>query len=386
MATFDTLIDDLASRYGLGANARSLIKEVLALIANSSGGLGGFLDKFKSAGLTSEVASWLGHADAAPIAAGQVERALGATALGGIAARLGLAQGVVSTALGYALPKIVGLLTPGGTVPAGVPAEVTGFLSQPRAAAATEQVAPRRLDVYPASAQKESGVRRWLWPALAALVVVGLLSYFWPTLNRMPSAPPVAKAPEPATPAPSTVAQAPPPAPSPAAQAPSPPPSAPTATQTRVPAPSTEAQATAAPSAPAPPAEAQATAPQASPPPAAQGPAARTSPPSAGQAPATPAPAAVATAEPTAPASAATPTRFALSNDNGVVHASGSVRDEDAKTSILDALNAVFGADKVKSAISIDQSAAAAPWLGNFRAASKRSKARTSPQSSRAIR
>ena len=369
MATFDTLIDDLASRYGLGANARSLIKEVLAMIANSSGGLGGFLDKFKSAGLTSEVASWLGHADAAPIAAGQVERALGATALGGIAARLGLAQGVVSTALGYALPKIVGLLTPGGTVPAGVPAEVTGFLSQPRAAAATEQVAPRRLDVYPASAQKESGVRRWLWPALAALVVVGLLSYFWPTLNRMPSAPPVAKAPEPATPAPSTVAQAPPPAPSPAAQAPSPPPSAPTATQTPAPAPSTEAQATAAPPAPAPPAEAQATAPQASPPPAAQGPAAPTSPPSSGQPPATPAPAAVATAEPTAPASAATPTRFALSNDNGVVHASGSVRDEDAKTSILNALNAVFGADKVKSAISIDQSAAAAPWLGNFRAA-----------------
>jgi OOP family OmpA-OmpF porin len=45
------------------------------------------------------------------------------------------------------------------------------------------------------------------------------------------------------------------------------------------------------------------------------------------------------------------------------------VRDEDAKTSIVDALNAVFGADKVKSSISIDQSAAAASWLGNIRAA-----------------
>ena len=152
MATFDTLIDDLASRYGLGANARSLIKEVLAMISGSPGGLGGFLDKFKSAGLTSEVASWLGRPDASPLAAGQVERALGATALGAIASRLGLAQGAASTALGYALPKIVGLLTPGGVVPAGVPAEVTTFLSQPpRAAAATEQVAPRRLDVYPAS-------------------------------------------------------------------------------------------------------------------------------------------------------------------------------------------------------------------------------------------
>jgi outer membrane protein OmpA-like peptidoglycan-associated protein/uncharacterized protein YidB (DUF937 family) len=376
MATFDTLIDDLASRFGLGANARSLVREVLTMISTSSGGLGGFLDRFKSAGMSSEVTSWLGHPDASPIAAGQVERALGATALGWIASRLGLAQSAVSTALGYALPKIVGLLTPGGAVPAGVPAEVAAFLSQPpRAAAATEQVAPRRVDVYPPSTQDESGIRRWLWPALAALVVVALLSYFWSTLNRMPSAPPVAKAPEPATPAPSTVAEAPapPPAASPTAQAPAPAPQP--AAQAPSPPPPTEAQALAPPppapapppAAPAPSTEAKATAPQPSPPAAAQAPA-PTSPPATGQAPTTPAQA-VATAEPTTPASAATPTRLALSNDNGVVQASGSVRDEDAKTSIVDALNAVFGADKVKSSISIDQSAAAASWLGNIRAA-----------------
>ena len=376
MATFDNLIDELASRFGLGVNARTLIKEVLTMISTSPGGMSGFLDKLKSGGLTSEVASWLGRPDAAPIAAAQVERALGATALGGIASRVGLAQSAVSTALGYALPKIVGLLTPGGAVPAGVPAEVAAFLSQPpRAAAATEQVAPRRVDVYPASPQDESGIRRWLWPALAALVVVALLSYFWSTLNRMPSAPPVAKAPEPATPAPSTVAQAPaqPPAASPTAQAPVPAPQP--AAQAPSPPPPTEAQAPASPPpapapsppAPAPSTEAQATAPQPSPPPAAQAPA-PTSPPATGQAPATPAPAAVATAEPTAPASAATPTRLALSNDNGGVQASGSVRDDDAKSSIVNALNAVFGADKVKSAISIDPSATAASWLGNLRA------------------
>jgi uncharacterized protein YidB (DUF937 family) len=214
MATFDTLINDLASRFGLGAKAPALIKEVLAMISNSPGGFGGFLDKFKSAGLTSEVASWLGRPDAGPMPAGQVERALGAAALSGIAGRLGLAQGAASTALGYALPKIIGLLTPGGVVPAGVPAEVTAFLSQPRVAAA-EQVAARRVDVYPTSAQDESGIRRWLWPALAALVVVALLSFFWSTLNRMPSAPPVAKAPEPTTPAPSIVAKAPEPPPPP---------------------------------------------------------------------------------------------------------------------------------------------------------------------------
>ena len=146
MATFDTLIDDLAGRFGLGADARTLVKEVLTMISTSQGGLGGFLDRLKSGGLTSEVGSWLGRPDAAPIAAGQIERALGATALGGVASRLGLGQSAVSTALGYALPKIIGLLTPGGVVPAGVPAEVTAFLSQPRVAAVAEQVAPKRID------------------------------------------------------------------------------------------------------------------------------------------------------------------------------------------------------------------------------------------------
>ena len=96
MATFDTLIDDLATRFGLGPNARSLIKEILTLISTSPGGMSGFLDKFKSAGLASEVASWVGHPGAAPVAAGQIERALGATALGGIASRLGLGQSAIS--------------------------------------------------------------------------------------------------------------------------------------------------------------------------------------------------------------------------------------------------------------------------------------------------
>ena len=397
MATFDSLIEILASRFGLGATARLLVSEVAAMISASPGGLGGFLDKLKSAGLASEVASWLGHPDAAPIAAGQVERALGATALSGIASRMGLEQSIVTPALGYAVPRIVGLLTPGGVVPAGVPAEITAFLSQPRAAAAAEQVAPKRIDVLPTSAPNEPGVGRWLWLAVAAIVAIGLLSYFWSAFNRTE---PVAKAPEPATSPPATVAQAPtpPPAPAPAAQAPAPaitaqttaPPVQP-APQPAVPAPapSTDAQATASPP-PAPPApstdakataspaptpspstnaQATAPAPQASPPPAAPAPATTTSPATTEQASTPPAPAVVAKAEPGAGAPAAQPAQFALSNDNGMVRASGVVPDQNAKTSIVDALNAVFGADKVKSDIGVDSGAMAASWLGKFRAA-----------------
>ena len=50
------------------------------------------------------------------------------------------------------------------------------------------------------------------------------------------------------------------------------------------------------------------------------------------------------------------------------MRASGVVPNQDAKTSITDALNAVFGADKVKSDIGVDKNATPAPWLGAFRA------------------
>ncbi|HEY6517909.1 MAG TPA: OmpA family protein [Roseiarcus sp.] len=359
MATFDTLIEILASRFGLGATARLLVSEVVAAISAPPGGLGGFLDKLKSAGLASEVASWVGHPDVDAATPSQIERALGASSVAGMASRLGLPESLVTPALGYALPKIVGLLTPGGAVPAGVPPEVTAFLSQPRVAAVTEQAAPKRIDVLPVTAENEPTIRRWLWPALAALAVVAVLSYFWSTLNRIPPAQPVANAPAPATPAPAIVAPAPPPAPAPTPKEPAAPPPAPTTVQATAPAPQSPA--------PAPSTDAQATAPQPTPPPAPAAPAAP--PATTAQAPATPPAPAVATAEPTTPAPAATPTRFSLSNDNGAVRASGVVRDQDAKTSMTDALNAVFGADKVKSDIGVDKNATAAPWLGAFRAA-----------------
>ena len=280
MALFDALIDDIAGRFGLGANAGPLVREALSLVTSSPGGINGFLNTFKSAGLTSEVASWLGNASAAPLASQQIERVLGATTLGGIANRLGVGSAIVSTAAGYALPKLIGLLTPGGVVPASLPMEVTNFLAPAtvhRVAepivrrapppAATAQVAPRRIDVYhPAAHEDEPVMTRWLWPLLGALAILGLGLFFWP---RTPVAPPVVQAP--------AVAPAPLPAP------------------------------------------------------------------------------------------ALLPARLTLSNDDGVVHVSGWVHDDETKTSILNSLKAVFGADKVQGDIGVDLNRAAAPWLVNFR-------------------
>ena len=69
MAIFDTLIDDVASQFGLGASAGPLVREILSMITGTPGGVGGFLNNMKAAGLSSDVASWMGHAGAAPLSA-----------------------------------------------------------------------------------------------------------------------------------------------------------------------------------------------------------------------------------------------------------------------------------------------------------------------------
>ena len=269
MTMIDNAIEDVAGRFGIGPKSGQLMQEVVHLITGSPGGVSGFIDKFRSAGLGSEVASWLGRTDGAALAGPQVEKALGSTALGGIASRLGLGSGVVATAIGYLLPKLIGQITPGGVIPSGVPASLSGFLQAPPVQTTTrrvEQVAPRAINVI----HDAPHLGRWLIPLLAGLGVLGL---FWYLLSGNQPAPVVATS----TPAPA-VQVAPPPIPS-------------------------------------------------------------------------------------------LPAHLALTNDDGIITYSGVVHDESTRTSIMDALKGVFGADKVKGDITINASAGPAPWLVDFRTA-----------------
>jgi len=189
----DNAIEDVAGRFGLGPKSGQLMHELVHLITGSPGGVGGFIDKFRSAGLGSEVTSWLGRSDGAALAGPQVERALGSTALGGIAGRLGLGSGVVGTAIGYILPKLIGQITPGGVIPSGIPASLSGFLQATPIQTTTrrvEQVAPRAISVI----HDAPHLGRWLIPLLAALGILGL---FWYLLSPRPE-PVVATAPAPA--------------------------------------------------------------------------------------------------------------------------------------------------------------------------------------------
>ena len=77
MTMLDNTIEDVAGRFGLGPKSGPLMNEVTQLITGSPGGIGGFIDKFKSAGFGSEAASWLGRTDGAALTGQQVEKALG---------------------------------------------------------------------------------------------------------------------------------------------------------------------------------------------------------------------------------------------------------------------------------------------------------------------
>ncbi len=358
MAMLDALIDDMAQRFGLGESARRLVREALVLIIGSQGGISGFLNTLRSAGLASEVASWLGHADATPLTAHETERVLGPGVLGRIAKRLDLTQASVSTALGYAMPRLIGLLSPNGVVPTSPPAEVTNFLS---GEGATARVAPKRIDVYEtpdAKVPETSWLPSWLWPMLGILILLGLGWYFWPMLHREKAEVPVAHAP--ATPPAPVAITAPAPTVAPAA------PPVPAATTKPVPAAITPPDskegpvATPAPVVTAAPPPAAAPAPVATPVPAATGPGATSTPV------ATPAP--IATT-PTPTPTATLPATLTLENESGVVHFSGALHDEQARASVIDALNTVFGPDKIKGDISVDANRADPPWLANFRAA-----------------
>ena len=232
MALFDALIDDMASRFRLGSNAAPLVREGLSLIAAGQGGVGSFLDLFRKAGFAPQVSAWLGQPNAPALATQDLERAIGTSALGGIASRLGLSQSAVTTALAYCVPKLIGLLTPDGLVPTALPAEVTNFLAPPGG-----QITPSQISsVRPASSEQTTPNSRvsarssilpgWLWPVLAAVALLLIGWRLWPTLTPKPAESPIAQAPAPAaeatSPAPAPASYEPVPLPGPSLTAPAP--------------------------------------------------------------------------------------------------------------------------------------------------------------------
>ena len=125
---YEVLIREAAVRFGLGDKALPVLQMLLAyMTAKDNGGLLGFLEKFKAAGLGPIVQSWLGGGPSAQaISNSQLETVLGSSGglLSLVSGKLELGRDNVTAALGYLLPAVVGKLTPGGSLPNSLPAEV----------------------------------------------------------------------------------------------------------------------------------------------------------------------------------------------------------------------------------------------------------------------
>lgn len=188
MALFDGLIEEVASKYGLGAQAGPLVREAVGIITGGPGGLAGCLDRLRSAGLSSEVTSWIGSTAAPALSAQTVQSALGGPVIDGIASRLGLRAASVSAALGLVLPRVIGLLTRGGVVPQSLPAEALAFLGPTgRVAQAAGQVRPTMMTVIP---EHQTHFFRWGIPIAAALGIAALLWYLAPSAPTTAAIPP----------------------------------------------------------------------------------------------------------------------------------------------------------------------------------------------------
>jgi len=104
---------------GTGAANPAGTVTALASAIGEQGGLDGLLDQLRSAGLGSQVDSWIGTGANQTVAPQQLGAALGDEKVKQLSASSGISIGQLLPLLAAFLPTIVDLLTPHGSAPAG---------------------------------------------------------------------------------------------------------------------------------------------------------------------------------------------------------------------------------------------------------------------------
>lgn len=192
---FEEIVRTLTQQAGLGNNARPFLQMLLARLSDpKQGGIGGMVQRLRDLGLGSTIDGWMSPSGATTPATGSdIERAFsGSSLIGDLAARFGLDRGKVTTALGYAVPAIMSLLSKGGVMPTALPADVESFMGA-RSAWST----PNPLPPTPSANLPKSGTN-WM-PWIVAAVLALLLLGYCTTKKR---AEPVPVAPDPVVTAP----------------------------------------------------------------------------------------------------------------------------------------------------------------------------------------
>ncbi len=101
------------------ASSGALISEVISMIQNRPGGLGGLLQSFQQGGLGHVFQSWVASGQNLPVSPDQLQGTVGPEWISKIAQATGLPQAQVEQHLSTLLPQIIDHLTPNGQMPQG---------------------------------------------------------------------------------------------------------------------------------------------------------------------------------------------------------------------------------------------------------------------------
>ncbi len=161
---FESLIREAASRFHLGDNAGRLVRLLTdAIFDPANGGFAGLQKRFTDAGLDGLFASWIGKTPGDNVLQpDQFSSGFGQHLSSGIASKLGIPAAAVNMAGAWLLPKIVGQLTSGGTLPTSRPADYDRWFgaATPAAGYADSALPP---------ATSSGSWWRWLIPLLILL-------------------------------------------------------------------------------------------------------------------------------------------------------------------------------------------------------------------------
>jgi uncharacterized protein YidB (DUF937 family) len=113
MGLFDSLAGNMLGKLG---GEKGAIAQVAIDLFNQNGGLPGVLEKFKAAGFSNQVASWVGTGANQQISADQITQVLGSSTITTAADKLGISSNEISAKIAEYLPQVIDRMTPNGQV------------------------------------------------------------------------------------------------------------------------------------------------------------------------------------------------------------------------------------------------------------------------------
>jgi uncharacterized protein YidB (DUF937 family) len=119
MSLFDTVLDAVQNQTPDNAGANGNMMATILGLLNSpelGGSLTGLIAKFSQAGLSEQVASWVGTGKNLPVSGEQIQAVLGCAFVQDFAQKLGINPDDAARNLAKMLPQVIDKLTPNGEV------------------------------------------------------------------------------------------------------------------------------------------------------------------------------------------------------------------------------------------------------------------------------